>query len=185
MFSFIEGRVVETGEDFAVLQAGGLGFRVQVSQATLGRLPAIGETARLRVRMVVREDEVSLYGFHSSDEENCFQLLNQVAGVGPRVALAVLSSLAPDALAQAVAAEDADRLRLVPGIGKRLAERIVVELKDRVEASAVRAPTDRMALDALIGLGVREAEARRVLDGLQGPTESVVKEALRRLGEAI
>lgn len=135
--------------------------------------------------MVLREDDVSLYGFLSDEEEEAFGLLVSVSGVGPKVALAVLTGMDPSHFRSAVFSEDARRLQAVPGIGKKLAERIVLELKDRVEEPVIvsaRVPGD--ALDALLSLGIRDVEARGALDGLSGDLEDVVRTALRRIGEA-
>jgi len=186
VFAFLEGEVAETVADAVVLDVGGVGYRLFVSKSTLSHLPSTGGTVRLRARMVVREDEVSLFGFLEEREEEVFSLLTQVSGVGPRLALTVLSSLNPETFQAAVFSGDSDRLRLVPGIGKKLAERIVLELKDRVEEPVLAmGRPDRQALEALLNLGVHEAEARRALEGLKGRPEEIVREALRRLGDAV
>lgn len=186
MFAFLEGEVVETSPDALVLNVGGVGYRLFASRTTLGALPAPGHRVRVRSRMVVREDEVSLFGFLGEAEEEVFTLLTQVSGVGPRLAITVLSSLTPETFHAAVFSGDADRLRLVPGIGKKLAERIVLELKDKVrEPTITSGRPDAQALEALLNLGVREGEAREALGGLTGRPEDILREALRRLGDAV
>ncbi|MBV9793008.1 MAG: Holliday junction branch migration protein RuvA [Actinobacteria bacterium] len=133
MISHLRGTVAGVAPDGAVIEIGGVGFAVQCTPGTLAALRP-GETAHVSTALVVREDSLTLYGFGSDDERNVFELLQTASGVGPRLALAMLAVHHPDALRRAVATGDLDALTLVPGIGKKGAQRIVLELKDRLGA---------------------------------------------------
>ncbi len=133
MIAFVAGPVAALGPDGAVLEVGGVGLAVQCPPGTLAGL-RLGEPARLATCLVVREDSLTLYGFVDDDERTVFELLQTASGVGPRLAQAMLAVHSPDALRRAVATEDLGALCLVPGIGKKGAQRIVLELKDRLGA---------------------------------------------------
>ena len=131
MISHLRGTVSGVAPDGAVIEIGGVGFSVQCTPGTLAALRP-GETAHVSTALIVREDSLTLYGFGSDDERNVFELLQTASGVGPRLALAMLAVHSPDALRRAVATGDLGALTLVPGIGKKGAQRIVLELKDRL-----------------------------------------------------
>ncbi len=131
MISHLDGTVTALAPDGAVVEVGGVGLSVQCTPGTLATL-RIGERARVATALVVREDALTLYGFAAEDERNVFELLQTAGGVGPRLALNMLAVHSPDALRRAVAAEDLATLTMVPGIGKKGAQRIVLELKDRL-----------------------------------------------------
>jgi Holliday junction DNA helicase RuvA len=133
MIAFVAGRVSSLAPDGAVVEVGGVGLSVQCTPSTLARL-RVGEAAQLPTSLVVREDSLTLYGFADDDERAVFELLQTASGVGPRLAQAMLGVHPPDALRRAVATEDLGVLMLVPGIGKKGAQRIVLELKDRLGA---------------------------------------------------
>ena len=133
MISHLRGRVSGVAPDGAVIEIGGVGFSVQCTPGTLATLRP-GADAHVSTCLVVREDSLTLYGFASDDERNVFELLQTASGVGPRLALAMLAVHSPDALRRAVATGDLGALTLVPGIGKKGAQRIVLELKDRLGA---------------------------------------------------
>ena len=133
MIAHLHGTVAGVGLDGAVIEVGGVGLRVQCTPDTLATLKP-GETARVATSLVVREDSLTLFGFTTDDERNVFELLQTASGVGPRLALAMLAVHAPDALRRAVATEDIKALTMVPGIGTKGAQRIVLELKDRIGA---------------------------------------------------
>ena len=133
MIAHLNGIVAGISPDGAVIDVGGVGLRVQCTPDTLASLKQ-GERARVATSLVVREDSLTLFGFASEDERNVFELLQTASGVGPRLALAMLAVHSPDALRRAVAAEDLNALIMVPGIGKKGAERIVLELRDRLGA---------------------------------------------------
>ena len=133
MIAHLNGTVAGISPDGAVIDVGGVGLRVQCTPDTLASLKQ-GERARVATSLVVREDSLTLFGFGSEDERNVFELLQTASGVGPRLALAMLAVHSPDALRRAVTAEDLNALTMVPGIGKKGAERIVLELRDRLGA---------------------------------------------------
>lgn len=133
MIAFLAGRVAAVGPDSAVLEVGGVGMAVQCTPGTVATL-RVGEPARLSTSLVVREDSLTLYGFADDDERAVFELLQTASGVGPRLAQAMLAVHAPDELRRAVATEDLKALELVPGIGRKGAQRIVLELRDKLGA---------------------------------------------------
>lgn len=151
MIAFVSGAVAALGPDLAVVEVGGVGLAVQCTPGTLAGL-RIGEPARLATSLVVREDSLTLYGFASDDERGVFELLQTASGVGPRLAQAMLAVHSPDALRRAVATEDLGSLTLVPGIGRKGAQRIVLELRDRLGTPRAQWAGD----DALGGLGVAD-----------------------------
>jgi Holliday junction DNA helicase RuvA len=132
MIASVRGTLLERGEGFAVVEAGGLGYLLQVSAATLASLPAVGDEVRLHTRHVVREDAQLLFGFAERDELRLFDLLIAVNGVGPRIAIAVLSGLEPARFARAVRDENLAAITAIPGVGRKTAERLVVELRDKL-----------------------------------------------------
>jgi holliday junction DNA helicase RuvA len=172
MISFVRGRLAAIGADSAVVEVGGVGLALSCTPATLATLH-IGEEARLPTALIVREDSLTLYGFADEDERHVFTLLQSVSGVGPRLALALLAVHSPDALREAVATEDHAALMKVPGVGRKGAQRLVLELRDRLGAvtggpsptlpdrAAAAAPWREQLRSALLGLGwsVREADA--------------------------
>jgi Holliday junction DNA helicase RuvA len=131
MIAHLRGTVAGVAPDGAVIEVGGVGMRVQCTPGTLATLK-LGEPAQVATSLVVREDSLTLYGFCSDDERNVFELLQTASGVGPRLALAMLAVHAPDALRRAVSTEDLGALTMVPGIGRKGAQRIVLEMKDRL-----------------------------------------------------
>ena len=131
MIAHLRGTVAGVAPDGAVIEVGGVGMRVQCTPGTLATLKP-GEPAQVATSLVVREDSLTLYGFFSDDERNVFELLQTASGVGPRLALAMLAVHAPDALRRAVSTEDLGALTMVPGIGRKGAQRIVLEMKDRL-----------------------------------------------------
>ena len=141
MIAHLSGTVAAVGLDGAVIEVGGVGLRVQCTPDTLAHLKP-GEQARVATSLVVREDSLTLFGFGTDDERNVFELLQTASGIGPRIALAMLAVHSPDALRRAVAAEDIKALTMVPGIGTKGAQRIVLEMKDRLGA-----PNDTAALN--------------------------------------
>jgi len=188
VISFLEGTLVEKGGDRVVLAAGGVGYEVLVPAQALARLPATGRVARVYTRLQVRDDAMVLYGFASVDERAAFDLLVSVSGVGPKMALAVLSLLSPDSLRRAVTAGDLDALTLVPGVGKKVAGRIVLDLKDRMGVGGDLGASGPLAevREALLALGLSAQEARDALVALgpdgERPVEELLRDALRSVG---
>jgi Holliday junction DNA helicase RuvA len=154
----------------------------------MAKLPPPGRDARLYTRLLVRDEAMVLYGFSSADERSLFEHLITVTGVGPKVALGVLSVLSPDALRRAVASGDVAALTLVPGVGKKVAGRMVLDLKDRIGLGGEAAATGPLAevREALLALGLSQAEAREALGALvpngDRPVEELLREALRSVG---
>lgn len=189
MIASVSGEVLHKDLDHVVVEAAGVGYMVSVSANTLDAVPAAGSRATLLTTLVVREDAMQLYGFATSDERAIFTLLTGVSGVGPKVALAVLSGMTVPEVETSLVAGDHAAFQRVPGIGKRTAERLVVELKDKVMPSG--APTvlraagrgddaSLLARDALVGLGYTPADAEAMLAEAAGETtEELISSALR------
>ena len=187
MIALISGRVVVRRPDHVIVDCGGVGYRLAVSAETLRHVPAIGNDVSLHAHLVVRDDALALYGFSSETERDLFLMLLGVQTVGPKMAIAVLSGAPPRELLAAVAAGDVSRLR-APGVGKRTAERIIVELREKVAASVAqdeisitRSDDPRtVAREALAGLGYGADEIESLLDGADGDSaEQLISHALR------
>jgi Holliday junction DNA helicase RuvA len=189
MIALVSGEVAVRRPDHVVVDtASGVGYRLHVSAHTLRQVPAVGADVRLHAHLVVREDGMTLYGFATEEERDLFLLLVGVQSVGPKVALAILSGAPPRELAAAVAAGDAARLQAAPGVGKRTAERIVVELREKLGGwaaepalRAVRSDEPHgLARDGLLELGYSAAEADALLADAAGDTaEELLAAALR------
>jgi Holliday junction DNA helicase RuvA len=189
MIALISGSVAVRRVDHVVVDCGGVGYRLAVSGETLKHVPAVGKDVVLHTHLVVRDDALALYGFATEQERELFLMLLGVQSVGPKVALAVLSAGPPRELLAALAAGDAGRLQAVPGIGKRTAERIIVELREKVGPAlpdgangAVTQSDDPRAIarEGLLGLGYSQGEVDRLLDGASGErAEDLIADALR------
>jgi Holliday junction DNA helicase RuvA len=188
MIALISGKVAARRVDHVVIGCGGVGYRLAVSTETLRHVPAVGQETTLHTHLVVRDDALLLYGFATEEERELFLLLLGVQAVGPKVALAVLSGGSPRDLLRAVAAGDTARLQAAPGVGKRTAERIVVELREKVEVPHVHDPititrTDdprTLARDGLLELGYSPNEADELLERASGErAEDLIAAALR------
>lgn len=170
MIGRIAGTLVEKNPPQVVVLAGGVGYEIDVPMSTFYHLPRTGEAVELLTHLVVREDAHLLYGFLTAMERSAFRQLLKVSGVGPKVALSLLSGLSVDELEAAVASDDAARLTRVPGIGKKTAERLVLELRDKLPGmvTVVKSTSGNQpdALKALVGLGYNEREAQAVLKQL-------------------
>ena len=189
MIALLAGEVAVRRGDHVVVSCGGVGYRASVSAETLAKVPPAGGEVTLHTHLILRDDGINLFGFASEAERDLFLALIGVQGVGPKVALALLSGGPPRELAGAVIAGDVARLQAVPGIGKRTAERIVVELREKLgppetvdEPITIRRADDPRleAREALVGLGFALAEAERLLDGApDGAPEELIAHALR------
>lgn len=188
MIALLCGQVAVRRSDHVVVSCGGVGYRVAVSSETLNRVPAAGQDVTLHTHLILRDDGMHLYGFAAEEERDLFLALIGVQGVGPKVALAVLSGGPPRELTGAVIAGDTARLQAVPGIGKRTAERIVVELREKLAPLAPedpivihRAGDPRLeAREALVGLGFALTEAESLLaDAPDGEPEALIAHALK------
>ena len=192
MIAAVRGEVLVRRPDHVVIDANGVGYRLAVSSETLKSVPATGNDAFLHAELVARDDSLALFGFSSEEERDLFNQLVSVSGVGPKVAIATLSGGPARELLRAIAAGDAKRFQAVPGIGKRTAERIIVELRDKVagtleeqvvEAIAETGDARGLARDGLVNLGYQPLEAEQLLEGLEsGDPEELIATALRKAG---
>ncbi len=184
MIALVNGTVAVRRIDAVVVDCGGVGYRLSVSAETLKRVPAVGNLVTLHAHLVVRDDALMLYGFASEEERELFLLLLGVQAVGPKVALAVLSAGAPRELVGALAAGDAARFQAVPGVGKRTAERIIVELREKAGAASAEDPIivsrgddpRLLARNGVVGLGFSVQEAAEMLES--APPEAQTPEDL-------
>jgi Holliday junction DNA helicase RuvA len=187
VIAFVEGALEERAGDRVVVADGGIGYEVMVSATTLAALPSVGRRVRLLTHLLVRDDALLLYGFATATERDLFLMLVSVNGVGPKVALAILSVLSADALRRAILESDADTITIVPGVGKKVAARVVLDLKDRL-GGVVELPSAgpiAEVREALLGLGLSAQEVRDAmagLDGADGPVEDLLRRALQRVG---
>ena len=190
MIALVRGEVAIRRPDHVVVDCGGVGYRLAVSAQTLRHVPPVGKQVTLHAHLIPRDDALNLFGFHSEEERDLFLALIGVQSVGPKVALAVLSGGPPRELISAIATGDAARFQAVPGIGKRTAERIIVELREKVADTAsgedivVRRASDNepraLAREGLLGLGFGPQEADELLDEADGETpEDLIAEALK------
>ncbi|MGC4115631.1 MAG: Holliday junction branch migration protein RuvA [Myxococcales bacterium] len=197
MIASLNGLVDSKSGDEAVIDVGGVGYRVFLSLRSQARMPAEGQKVKLHVRTVVREDAFDLYGFVTKDEEELFLMLTSVSSIGPKTAMNVLSGMEPVELAHAIAAGDLARLTKLHGVGKKTAERLVVELKDKVKPLLVAAPALHAVgagalaglpsdlVSALVNLGFKEATAEKAAEaaaqklGPDAKLDALIREALR------
>ncbi|HEX8157017.1 MAG TPA: Holliday junction branch migration protein RuvA [Solirubrobacteraceae bacterium] len=190
MIALVRGEVAVRRADHVVVLAAGVGYRLAVSAETLRKVPAVGGTVALHSHLVVRDDVLALYGFATEEERDLFLALIGVQSVGPKVALAVLSGGTPRELIAALASADVARLQAVPGIGKRTAERIIVELREKVTGALGAAGQEivitrgddgrRLARDGLVELGFTIVEADELLrDAPEDTPEALIAHALR------
>lgn len=194
MIASVSGKVLVRRPDHVVVEASGVGYRLTVSSETLRAVPAIGNDVALHAHLIARDDSMSLYGFASEEERDLFLMLISVSGVGPKVGIAALSGGAVRDLLTAIAAGDAKRFQAVPGIGKRTAERIIVELREKVAGelgdalaagdvstgSSGRNEARTEARDGLLGLGYTPIETERLLDLAEGETaEELINAAIK------
>ena len=197
MFAHIEGMVAEKSADSIVIDVHGVGFLLNVSGATLSMAPAVGEKMKLYCVLNVREDAMELYGFHSREEKQMYERLRGVTGVGSKTALQILSAMSVRDLSIALVSGDAAALTRVPGIGKKTAQRLVLELKDKVDDAQLTAQAasistkvnakgpEAEAIAALISLGYSSAEAAKAVSQVADQTQEADKMiflALRGLG---
>ena len=200
MYAFIEGQVVEKTNNTLVLLAGGVGYLLNCSMSTISAAPKTGDVMRCHTWLSVREDAMELFGFASKEEKQLFLLLTGVTGVGPKMALALLSTLSASDLRLAIIMEDDKTLARAPGVGKKIAQRITLELKDKlgqfefsgssapsassVPVAPVAADNVAQAMAALTGLGYTPAEARDALQKIENknaPADELLRLALRSM----
>jgi Holliday junction DNA helicase RuvA len=187
VISFLEGEVLEKGADRVTIGVGGVGYEVLVPTSVIASLPPVGKEARVHTRMVVREDSITLYGFAQGEQRSLFDLLTGVTGVGPKVALAFLSVLKPAALTRAIVNGDAAALTVVPGVGKKVAQRVVIDLRERLGGEGELPSEGPLAdvRDALLALGLTATEAAEALRGVEvdgRAADDLLREALQKVG---
>lgn len=199
MFYYVKGPVVHMAPYLAVVDCGGVGYACRTTNNTLARLRK-GETATLYTHLNVREDAMELYGFVSENELSCFQLLISVSGVGPKAALSILSSTSPEGLATSIITGDEKALTVAPGIGKKIAQRIILELKDKLAKGQLSTPGGESyggtgvtvipqnkaseAAAALAVLGYSQAEAAAALKNIDMEAlalDEIIKQALKKM----
>jgi len=190
MIGRIQGVVVEKNFPQVIVSCQGVGYEIDVPMSTFYPLPAVGQEVTLLTHLVVREDAHLLFGFLTASERAAFRQLLRISGVGPKVALSVLSGLSVDDLAAAVATEDAARLTKVPGIGKKTAERLVLELRDKLPKVTHVARADGRAasgevVSALLALGYNDREAQAAAKGLAADLQlaDAIRQALKALAK--
>ncbi|MDK8763268.1 Holliday junction branch migration protein RuvA [Corynebacterium sp. MSK218] len=198
MIASLRGTVLDIQLDHVVLECAGVGYKVLATPTTLGTLQR-GEEAQVMTTLVVKEDSMTLYGFTSTDDRDMFHVLQTVSGLGPKLALAALSVMGAGDLAQAIAGEESARLQKIPGVGKRMAQRLVLELKDKVSgfapalsdvppaAPTATGPVVDDVVEALVGLGFSDKAARPVVEAVaaeqpDAATPVVLRAALSQLG---
>ncbi len=200
MIGQLRGKIIEKNAPFILIDVHGVGYIVQTPLSTFFALPEVGQEAVIRTHMVVREDAQLLYGFATHDECYLFQELIKTNGVGPKIALAILSGLTPHELMEILSMEEVDRLQRVPGIGAKTAMRIIVEMKDRLGKMILSAPQrnlstsllskaqgpEQEAIAALIALGYKPQEANKAIAKVENKNlscEAILREALQGLAK--
>jgi Holliday junction DNA helicase RuvA len=198
MIALLTGKIAHKSPDFIILDVNGVGYRVQIPFSTYYALPAEGGSVSLQIHTSVKEDAINLYGFRTQQEKEVFQLLIGVSGVGPKLANGILSNSEPSELAESLMRGDLARLSAIPGIGKKTAERLVLELKEKVKKlgitqtqtqdvapAAAKQEIREDVLSALINLGYKEAVVQKALGEIriaeEATVESILKQALKIL----
>lgn len=188
MIGRLRGVLVARTGDGVVIDTGGVGYEVAMPARDLAGLPALGEEVVVHTHLHVREDQLALFGFGDEDGRTVFRMLLGTSGVGPRLALAVLGTLTPDRVRAAILSEDVETLVAVPGIGKRSAQKLILDLRARMALPPGDIPAGGAmgaVRDALESLGYARAEIQQAVDGLAGDdVETLLRSALQRLGRA-
>lgn len=201
MISYIKGELTEVFEDTVVVETNGIGYNIRVPGSVLDRLPSVGSSVRIYTYLYVKEDTMNLFGFLSRDDLSVFKLLLNVSGIGPKGALAILSTIGPDDLRFAVLSEDVKTISSAPGIGAKTAKRLIIELKDKLKLAEVfetalankeKASSENdvllarnEAVEALVALGYASAQAMKAVQQVENAeekdSEQILKEALKKL----
>ena len=185
MIASLQGVVESLGGDYAIINVGGVGFRAYMPTSVLSTLGKVGEEVQIYTQLLVKDDDISLYGFGSADELTLFETLIGVSGLGPRLAMAMLSALNVEQITMAIATGSTDLLITVPGIGRKMASRLILELKDRIGAGLIATPAAQIAqentdvLAALTSLGYSVAEASRAVATLPAASDLSVEERVK------
>lgn len=201
MISYIKGELTEVFEDTVVVETNGIGYNIRVPGSVLDRLPSVGSSVRIYTYLYVKEDAMNLFGFLNRDDLSVFKLLLNVSGIGPKGALAILSTIGPDDLRFAVLSEDVKTISSAPGIGAKTAKRLIIELKDKLKLAEVfetalankeKASFENdvllarnEAVEALVALGYASAQAMKAVQQVENAeekdSEQILKEALKKL----
>ena len=201
MISYIKGELTEVFEDTVVVETNGIGYNIRVPGSVLDRLPSVGSSVRIYTYLYVKEDAMNLFGFLNRDDLSVFKLLLNVSGIGPKGALAILSTIGPDDLRFAVLSEDVKTISSAPGIGAKTAKRLIIELKDKLKLAEVfetalankeKASSENDVLlarnegvEALVALGYASAQAMKAVQQVENAeekdSEQILKEALKKL----
>lgn len=199
MIYCLNGKIIKKSLNFVVISCGGVGYYTQCPASVAGALPGVGKEATLYTVMSVTDNDVSLYGFATEEQQSCFEMLTAVSGVGPKAGLAILSVMEPDRVALAISAGDHKAFKAASGVGPKLAQRIVLELKDKVAkgfsngidladvagatAETAASQGTGQAIAALVSLGYSQSEAAVAVSKIDGsqPVEEIIKQALRAM----
>lgn len=201
MISYIKGELTEVFEDTVVVETNGIGYNIRVPGSVLDRLPSVGSSVRIYTYLYVKEDAMNLFGFLNRDDLSVFKLLLNVSGIGPKGALAILSTIGPDDLRFAVLSEDVKTISSAPGIGAKTAKRLIIELKDKLKLAEVfetalankeKASSENdvllaknEAVEALVALGYASAQSMKAVQQVENAeekdSEQILKEALKKL----
>lgn len=196
MFSFISGIVEEKGNNIAVINSSGVGFEINVSDTTIFEMPEVGQVAKIYTYMAVREDAINLFGFATREEKSAFLKLISVSGIGGKVAIAILSAMPVANLVEAIVSENIKLLSSVKGLGKKTAERLIVELKNSLDdlqinmfkstipiSSTINTSAEE-AIDTLVAMGLTRLDATQLVKNVTEPNdkaEDIIKKALRNM----
>jgi len=199
VISFLRGQLIYSSLNYLVMDVNGVGYKAHTPASVYYDLPKLGEEIKIHTYLHVREDIMQLYGFLNSNDLELFELLINVSGIGPKAGLSILSSIKPDKFKAAINAEDLIILTKIPGIGKKTAQRMVLELKDKLTLDpaqetttdnyfSLESETIQNALEALLALGYHRTEAKRAIDGVTGKqanstVEILIKESLKLLAK--
>jgi len=191
MITSLEGKIILKSDKYAIIETGGIGFRVNFSEKTLSKIPQVGQNIKVFTYLSIKETGWDLFGFLTFAELEFFELLISIPGIGPKTAANILSDASPEDLQEAIVLGDETILARVSGIGKKVAQKIIIELKAKVKKLAkgagekFKVADEIEIIDALVSMGYKVYEAREALKQLPGETEGIenkVKEALKRLG---
>ena len=192
MYSFIKGTYVGNKNQYVVVEASGVGYKICCGPNTIAKMPKIGEETKIHTYLNVREDALELYGFYTEEELEMFETLTSVSGVGPKVGIAILSYVSPKELVVAIGTDNAKPFTKAPGVGPKLAKRIILELKDKFKNTSAEDLSDDIlitqdnsalteAKEALMALGYSSQEASKAVMGLSGSVEDIISTALKNL----
>ena len=185
MIASLHGKLESMSGDWAIISVNGIGFQVYMPTSTMSVLGTSGKDVHLHTHLILKEDGATLYGFSSTEELQLFQILISVSGLGPKLALSVLSTMSAEQVSTAITAGSIEMLTLVPGIGKKMAERIILELKDKIGISLITAPAAQLAqenidvLTALTSLGYSVSEANRAVASLPSSSNLNLEEKVK------